>query len=75
MPHLYEAAPGLFSVLGFNGRGLAIGTALGDVLARRALGEAPEALPFPCTTPSAVPFNLPAALRFWLGTARRRFHR
>jgi glycine/D-amino acid oxidase-like deaminating enzyme len=74
VPHLYEPAPGLFSALGCNGRGLAIGTALGTVLARRVLGEARDAMPFPCTTPSRVPFNLPAALRFWLGTARRRFH-
>jgi glycine/D-amino acid oxidase-like deaminating enzyme len=73
VPHLYEPSPGLFSALGYNGRGLAIGTALGTVLARRVLGEAAEALPFPTTASSKVPFNLPAAIRFWLGSARRRF--
>ena len=37
------------------------------------LGEGRESLPVPCTTSSAVPLNLPAAIRFWLGSARKRF--
>lgn len=73
IPHLYEPQPGLFSAVGFNGRGLAIGTALGSVLARRILGEAPESLPFPTTPTSRSPLNLPASLRFYLGRAGRSF--
>ena len=46
VPHLYEPSPGLFAALGYNGRGLAIGTALGNVLARRVLGEPAGAMPF-----------------------------
>lgn len=74
MPHLYEPAAGLFAALGYNGRGLALGTAMGSVLARRVLGEPREALPVPTTPLSATPYNLAAALRFYLGTAWRHFH-
>jgi glycine/D-amino acid oxidase-like deaminating enzyme len=74
IPHLYEPAPGLFAALGYNGRGLALGTAMGSVLARRVLGEARESLPLPTTPLSHTPFNLAAALRFYLGTAGRYFH-
>lgn len=66
IPHLYEPAPGLFSAVGFNGRGLAIGTALGSVIARRILGEPAESLPYPTTSASSLPFNLPEAARFYL---------
>jgi glycine/D-amino acid oxidase-like deaminating enzyme len=74
IPHLYEPAPGLFAALGYNGRGLALGTAMGSVLARRVLGEARDALPLPTTPLTGTPFNLAAALRFYLGTAWRYFH-
>ena len=47
LPHLHEPAPGMIAALGYNGRGLAMGTALGILLARRALGEPRDALPFP----------------------------
>ncbi|HET6602895.1 MAG TPA: FAD-binding oxidoreductase [Xanthomonadaceae bacterium] len=73
LPHLYEPAPGMFSALGYNGRGLAIGTALGSVLARRVLGEAANALPYPTTDASSVPLNLPAAARFYLNLAMERW--
>jgi glycine/D-amino acid oxidase-like deaminating enzyme len=75
LPHLYEPSPGLFAALGFNGRGLAIGTALGDVLARRVLGEAAEAMPFPTTTASSAPLNLPAAVRYYSRLAMARLGR
>ena len=73
LPHLYEPAPGMFSALGYNGRGLAIGTALGSVLARRVLGETQSALPYPTTAASSVPLNLPAAVKFYLGVAGDRW--
>ena len=65
LPHLYEPCPGLFSAIGYNGRGLAIGTALGSVLARRVGGEAATSLPYPTTQASAVPLNLPAAAAYY----------
>jgi len=47
IPHLHEPAPGLLAGLGYNGRGVAMATTMGRLLARRALGEAPESLGFP----------------------------
>jgi glycine/D-amino acid oxidase-like deaminating enzyme len=49
IPHLHEPAPGLLAGLGYNGRGIAMATAMGRLLARRALGEASESLGFPLT--------------------------
>ena len=72
LPHLYEPCPGLFSAIGYNGRGLAIGTALGSVLARRVLGEAATSLPYPTTQASAVPLNLPAAAAYYWNVATYR---
>ena len=49
LPHLHEPAPGLLAGLGYNGRGVAMATAMGRLLARRALGEPAESLQFPLT--------------------------
>ncbi|MGH7107328.1 MAG: NAD(P)/FAD-dependent oxidoreductase, partial [Acetobacteraceae bacterium] len=49
LPHLHEPAPGLLAGLGYNGRGVAMATAMGRLLARRALGESAESLDFPLT--------------------------
>jgi glycine/D-amino acid oxidase-like deaminating enzyme len=49
IPHLHELEPGLLAGLGYNGRGVAMATAMGRLLARRALGEAPASLGFPVT--------------------------
>ncbi len=56
-PHLYEPAPGLLAALGYNGRGIAMGTALGALLARRLHGEPPASLPFPVSRLSALPLG------------------
>ena len=68
-PHLYEPEPGLFSALGFNGRGLAIGTSLGMVLANRVSGESAESQPFPTTEASPVPLDPLTTLGFHLKVA------
>ncbi|MGA7540303.1 MAG: FAD-binding oxidoreductase [Steroidobacteraceae bacterium] len=49
LPHLHEPAPGLLAGLGYNGRGVAMATEMGRVLAQRALGEPAESLEFPLT--------------------------
>jgi glycine/D-amino acid oxidase-like deaminating enzyme len=49
LPHLHELAPGLRAALGYNGRGVAMATVLGTLLARWSLGEAPAELGFPVT--------------------------
>lgn len=56
LPHLHELAPGLLAGLGYNGRGVAMATVMGRLLARRALGESAESLEFPVTP--VHPFRL-----------------
>jgi glycine/D-amino acid oxidase-like deaminating enzyme len=57
LPHLHVLAPGVFTWLGCQGRGVALSTAMGSVLARLALGERPEDLPVPVTQPKPIPFH------------------
>ena len=47
LPHLHELAPGVWTGLGFNGRGIGMGTLFGGLLARLAAGEASSELAFP----------------------------
>ena len=61
VPHLHEPAPGLLAGLGYNGRGVAMATAMGRLLARRALGEPAESLGFP--VPGVRPIRLHALSR------------
>ena len=49
LPHLHQPAPGLLAGLGYNGRGVAMATAMGRMLGRWALGESAESLDFPVT--------------------------
>jgi len=49
LPHLHELAPGLRAALGYNGRGVAMATVLGTLLARWSLGESAAELGFPVT--------------------------
>jgi glycine/D-amino acid oxidase-like deaminating enzyme len=49
LPHLHEVAPGIVAGLGYNGRGVAMATMMGTLLARRLLGEDAQELGFPVT--------------------------
>ena len=49
IPHLHELAPGLWTGLGYNGRGIGLATLFGRLLAQLALGAAPADIPFPVT--------------------------
>jgi glycine/D-amino acid oxidase-like deaminating enzyme len=57
LPHLHELAPGLLAGLGYNGRGVAMATVMGRLLARRALGAAPAELGFPLTPLRPMPLH------------------
>jgi glycine/D-amino acid oxidase-like deaminating enzyme len=46
-PHIHEPAPGLFACLGYNGRGVALSTAMGGEIAKRVTGAPPETLAMP----------------------------
>jgi glycine/D-amino acid oxidase-like deaminating enzyme len=47
LPHLLELAPGLLAGLGYQGRGVAMATSMGALLAARAQGAAEADLPLP----------------------------
>jgi len=57
LPHLHELSPGLTAGLGYNGRGVAMATVMGGLLARRALGEPLDELGFPVTPVRPVPLH------------------
>lgn len=56
-PHLNRVGPGIMSAMGYNGRGVAMGTALGRVLADWASGTPEDALDYPVTVPKPIPFH------------------
>jgi glycine/D-amino acid oxidase-like deaminating enzyme len=56
-PHLHEIAPGLFAGTGYNGRGVAMATAMGRVLADAATGTPLAALDFPATPLRPIPLH------------------
>jgi glycine/D-amino acid oxidase-like deaminating enzyme len=49
LPHLHEVAPGVLAGLGYNGRGVAMASVMGRLLARRIQGVPAEELGFPIT--------------------------
>jgi glycine/D-amino acid oxidase-like deaminating enzyme len=57
LPHIHNPAPGLYTALGCNGRGVALSTAMGQLLADLTLGRDPESLPIPITHMKAYPFH------------------
>ncbi len=57
LPHLHELAPGLLAGLGYNGRGVAMATMMGRLLARLALGVPAAELGFPVTAMRPVPLH------------------
>lgn len=57
LPHLHEVAPGLFAGLGYNGRGIAMATVMGRVLANWALGVPASDLAFPVTPLAPIPMH------------------
>lgn len=56
-PQLSRIAPGIMAALGYNGRGVAMATALGKVLADWASGMPEAELPFPVGAPRPIPFH------------------
>jgi len=57
LPHFDELAPGVTAALGFNGRGVAMASATGKLLAERALGTPLEQLPLPARPIKPIPFH------------------
>jgi glycine/D-amino acid oxidase-like deaminating enzyme len=57
LPRVHELAPGLHACLGYNGRGVAMATALGRALGERVSSGDPERLPLPPTPMRPLPFH------------------
>ena len=57
LPHLHVLADGLYAGLGFNGRGVAMGTVMGRMLALLAGGADPRDVPFPITAMKPMAFH------------------
>lgn len=49
LPHLHQLAPGVWSALGYNGRGVGLAPLLGRYLAELIAGKRPADIPFPVT--------------------------
>jgi glycine/D-amino acid oxidase-like deaminating enzyme len=56
-PHLNRVGPDIMAGMGYNGRGVAMGTAMGRVLADWASGTPEADLDFPVTDPQPIPFH------------------
>ena len=56
-PHLHDFGNGMAAGLGYNGRGVAMATAMGKVLADWALGTPHADLDFPVTPLRKIPFH------------------
>jgi glycine/D-amino acid oxidase-like deaminating enzyme len=73
-PHCHEPQPRVLICLGYNGRGIAMSTVMGALLARRILGEPPEQLPMPFTAIRPIRFHAlwrpAAAIRLGYGAVR-----
>lgn len=57
LPHLHELEPGITTALGYNGRGVAMATAMGKLLAEHASGKPAADLDFPLTGLRPIPFH------------------
>lgn len=66
-PHLHEPAESVLLCLGYNGRGVAMATAMGREIARRILGMPVAELDMPITTLKQIPFH-----GLWRGAAAAR---
>lgn len=56
-PHLHEPDDGVLVCLGFNGRGVALSTAMGPQIARRVIGGRSAEIDMPVTTMREIPFH------------------
>jgi glycine/D-amino acid oxidase-like deaminating enzyme len=57
LPHLHEPRPGVLIGLGYNGRGIAMATVMGKLLADRALGATHPEIGWPVTPIEPIPLH------------------
>ena len=73
-PHLHEPEPKVIACLGYNGRGVAMATAMGGEIARRVAGTPIDELDMPVSPIRPIPFHalwpLAASARITYGRIR-----
>ena len=57
LPHLHRLAPGVTAAVGFNGRGVALATTMGRILASATLDDEPKSGDFPITPLKPIPMH------------------
>lgn len=57
LPHVHEPSSGLTIALGYNGRGIAIASTMGRLLAQRLCGTGNATFPFPISTIQPIPLH------------------
>lgn len=57
LPYLHEIDDGLVAGMGYNGRGVGMGSMMGRILADYVLGKGQDAVPFPVTAPKTFPLH------------------
>ena len=57
LPRIHRPAPGLWSVLGYNGRGIALATTMGAVMAEKMTDGRDPVLDYPDTPFATIPFH------------------
>ena len=57
VPHVHQPAPGLTVFLGYNGRGVAMATTLGTLVAKHLIAPADNPLPLPITAIRPIPLH------------------
>ncbi len=70
-PHIHEPAPGVIACLGYNGRGVAMATAMGVQLAQRIMDRSAQ-FDMPISPIKAIPFHRlwPIAVRAAIARGR-----
>ena len=74
LPHVHEPQADLHVALGCNGRGIAISTAMGKLLAERILGRDSQSLEVPVTRLRPFPFHSMRKLGVASLSIAKRFH-
>jgi len=57
LPHLHDIEPGLYAALGYNGRGVAMATMMGRLVARRAVGATDSDFSYPASPLKPIPLH------------------
>ncbi len=68
LPHLHDFGSGVYAFVGCNGRGLALSTAAGGLLAKLASGVDPKLIPFPIVSMKTLPAYAQYPVLVWGAT-------